>query len=100
VKPKKYSEEDAEWRRVRALWVANNPPNHEGYYVCGVCGKSVHYTEMELDHIDPRSGNPASKYDLANLQPTHGRCNYRKGSRRLKPLISNAEYALRQKLNL
>lgn len=97
---KKYGKKSALWRKVRATWVANNPPNHEGYYVCGICGRPVHIDEMELDHINPRSGAPESFSDFTNLQPAHGFCNGLKGSRKLKPVISSAEYELRQKLNL
>ena len=98
--PKKYGKKSAEWRRVRAAWIRANPPSHEGQYVCGICGKSVYIDDMELDHIDPRSGEPESFADFANLQPTHSFCNQSKGSRRLKPLISAEEYSLRAKLNL
>lgn len=92
---------DLEWKRTRRRWVVENPPNHEGFYVCGICGKSVHMSDMELDHIIPRSGDPASRYDFANLQPTHGwPCNQKKGSKRLKPLVSAQEYELRKLLDL
>lgn len=97
---KKYGKKDAFWRKVRANWVKLNPPNHEGQYVCGICGKSVHIDDMELDHINPRSGAPESISDFTNLQPTHNYCNRRKGSRRLLPAVSLAEYELRSKLNL
>lgn len=88
------------WLRIRKDWCKKHPPNHEGYYVCGICGKSVHDTDMELDHINPRSGSPASFADFSNLQPTHSFCNRQKGSRRLKPLISAREYEFRYKFKL
>lgn len=80
--------------------MTNNRPSHEGYYVCGICGAPVHESEMELDHINPRSGNPESFADSQNLQPAHALCNQEKGSRRLTPVISSAEYMLRQKLDI
>lgn len=91
---------ESDWKQVRTAWVTNNPPSHEGFYVCGICGKSVHMSDMELDHIEPRSGSPQSFRDFSNLQPAHARCNQLKGSRRLKPLISAEEYKLRKMLDL
>lgn len=98
--PKKHGKKHATWRKVREAWIRANPPSHEGHYVCGICGKSVHIDDMELDHVNPRSGNPESFSDYANLQPTHSWCNRKKGSKRLKPLVSASEYILRQKLEL
>lgn len=98
--PKKYGKKAAEWRRVRASWVANNPPTHEGQYVCGLCGRAVSIDDMELDHINPRSGNPESLSDSTNLQPTHATCNRSKGSRRVQPKVPLSEYELRKQIGL
>lgn len=98
--PKKYGKKTAEWRKVRASWVANNPPTHEGQYVCGLCGRAVSIGDMELDHINPRSGNPESFADSTNLQPTHFSCNRIKGSRRVQSKITPSEYEVRKKLGL
>lgn len=89
-----------EWNKVRKAWVKENPPNHQGHYVCGICGKTLDSYNMELDHINPRSGNPESVSDFSNLQPTHSYCNQKKGSRRWKPLISQKEYEFRKLLDL
>ena len=97
---KKHGKKHALWRIVRADWVRVNPPNHEGYYVCGICAKSVHVDDMELDHINPRSGNPESFADFLNLQPTHRWCNQQKGSKRVEPLVTLEDYELRKQLNL
>lgn len=91
---------DAEWQKVRREWVRSNPPNHQDHYGCGICGKTVHKDEMELDHILPRSGSPELFSEHSNLQPSHGYCNYRKSSRRWEPKISPAEYKLRKDLDL
>jgi 5-methylcytosine-specific restriction endonuclease McrA len=73
----------------KAEWVESHPPNHQGYYVCHICKRWVHHTEMELDHVLPKSGTPR---DIAehdnNLKPAHGQafppyCNGVKGSRRI-----------------
>lgn len=98
--PNKHGLKDREWIKIRTAWIKANPPNHEGQYVCGICGRAVHSSEMELDHINPRSGSPESFSDFLNLQPAHAFCNQTKGSRRLKPLVSAKEYELRKKLNL
>lgn len=97
---KKHGKENANWRKVRAVWVTNNPPNHEGFYVCGICGESVHISDMELDHIVARSSSPASRYELDNLQPTHALCNQKKGSTYIEPVISAEEYKFRKELGL
>ena len=87
-----------EWLRVRKEWVKENPPDHAGYYVCGICGKPVHFSEMEVDHIDGRLGR--NLVDKENLQPSHVLCNRLKGSRKLKPKVSGTEYAFRRTLDL
>src|SRR5213596_3788639 len=89
-----------EWIKIRKAWIKANPPNHEGYYVCGICGMAVHSSDMELDHIDSRSRSPASFADFSNLQPTHKNCNQEKGSKYLEAKVSASEYGLRNKLNL
>lgn len=66
--------------------------------MCGICGESVHFSDMEVDHIVGRKGN--NLVDESNLQPTHIKCNRIKGSRKLKPVISKEEYELREKLDL
>ena len=90
----------SEWTKIRKAWVKQNPPNHQGHYVCGICGRTLDSYDMELDHITPRSGTPESTADFLNLQPTHSICNRLKGSRRLKPLISQKEYEFRKLLDL
>ncbi len=45
----------AEKARIRRLWIADNPPNHAGYYYCHIYGEWVHIDAMELDHIVPSS---------------------------------------------
>ena len=87
-----------EWLIVRKEWVKENPPDHAGYYVCGICGKPVHFSDMEVDHIDGRLGR--NLVDKENLQPSHVLCNRLKGSRKLKPKVSGTEYAFRRTLDL
>ena len=39
---------NTEWLKARRVWVKNNPPDHTGYYVCGICGLPVHFSDMEV----------------------------------------------------
>lgn len=67
--------------KVRREWIRENPPNHQGYYICGICRRWVHESEMELDHILPSGKFPELIAGHNNLQPTHHQCNSDKGSR-------------------
>lgn len=96
----KHGKRSKEWVRIRRAWIKANPPTHEGHYVCGICGQTVHIDDMELDHVNPRSGSPESLADFSNLQPSHSFCNQMKSSKRLQPLVSLQEYELRRKLDL
>lgn len=69
------------WKKCREDWVKLNPPNHEGYYVCYLCHKWVHETELTLDHIIPRSRAPHLRYVHENLAPCCWECNTEKGSK-------------------
>lgn len=87
-----------EWLRVRKEWVKENPPDHAGYYICGLCALPVHYLDMEVDHVMGRKGSLL--VDKATLQPTHSICNREKGSRKVVPKVSKQEYELRRTLDL
>lgn len=89
-----------DWLKFRKKWIENNPPNHEGQYLCGICGKPVSSSSFELDHVIPRSNRPDLIYEYSNLQPSHSECNYKKGSRIIEPAITNDEYNLRRELDL
>lgn len=75
-----------DWLRFRKHWLTDNPPLDNGCYICGVCGSWVQAEEVTLDHIEPR--NAANMFAADNIQPAHWYCNYRKGSQRLKPVVS------------
>ena len=94
----KQGKRTVEWLRARKLWLKLNPPDHTGHYVCGICGRTVHYTDMEVDHVEGRVGG--NLVDLENLQPSHIRCNRLKGSKRVAPNVSKTEYELRRTLDL
>lgn len=67
-------------KAVRDHWFSKNPPNHEGYYVCYLCGRWVLPIDTELDHVEARSRRPDLRYDLDNLKPACHGCNKAKGS--------------------
>ena len=72
-----------DWNKTRRKWRELNPPNHQGYWICGICGQWVNESEMEVDHIKPRGGTTRHlRSDHSNLQPAHRRCNQLKGSKR------------------
>jgi 5-methylcytosine-specific restriction endonuclease McrA len=88
------------WIRVRREWVKLNPPDHQGGYLCALCGTWVSKEYMELDHILSRTRAPELEFELSNLQPTCSPCNEAKGSRVVDAKVSLGEYELRKKLNL
>lgn len=67
-----------EWAKARRIWIKNNPPNHQGYWICAICGRWTQ--DLEVDHILPRSGSPELRFNQDNLQGLCPRCNQRKGS--------------------
>ena len=88
--PSKYTDSEAAWLAFRRLWLAANPPLDNGYMMCAICGNWVRASEVTLDHIEPRTAE--NIYDTNNIQPAHGACNYRKGSRRWKPRVNKETY--------
>lgn len=69
----------------RQRWIAENPSNHEGAWVCYICQQWVYEGDMELDHVEPKSSTSAEVSDSdENLRPTHKWCNQEKGSTRVK----------------
>lgn len=80
----------ADWLRFRKHWLQDNPPLDNGYYACGICGEWVRADEVTLDHIRPRTSD--NTFDPKNIQPSHGVCNYYKGSKRWKPKVTQEQY--------
>lgn len=74
-----------DWLKRRRQWIKDHPPNHQGYWICYLCGGWVHETEMSLDHVEPKSSTPREQANSdENLYPTHYICNQQKGSQRVK----------------
>lgn len=80
-----------DWLRFRSHWLRDNPPLDNNCYLCGICGRWVEHTEVTLDHIEPRTAE--NMFDENNIQPSHGYCNYSKGSQRWQPKVSRATHS-------
>jgi 5-methylcytosine-specific restriction endonuclease McrA len=73
-----------ERRRRREIWIQDHPANHQGAWVCYLCGQWVYKEDMELDHVEPKSSTPKKIADSDdNLRPSHYLCNRNKGSSRV-----------------
>lgn len=57
-------------------------------------------SDVEIDHILPRSNRPDLAFSPDNMQPVHSICNYRKGSKKWKPKITKEEYSFRAEFDL
>lgn len=57
-----------------------NPPNHEGYYICYLCGRWILPEEMNVEHTKSKTRNPGFRFDKGKLKPACGPCNESKGS--------------------
>lgn len=77
------SKKSNEWLRIRKQWLKDNPPNHEGYYMCYICGRWIAASVITIDHVIPRSNanNYANRHDVSNLRPCCWSCNNKKGSK-------------------
>lgn len=94
---KRYVSLEAAWLAYRGYWLRYNPPLDNGYYLCGICGRWVAGDEVTLDHIRPR--NIDNMFDDNNIQPAHGICNYKKGSKRWQPKVTKEEYKFLQDMS-
>lgn len=70
-----------QWIKARRDFLRLNPPNHEGYYVCYICGVWVLESEITVDHIVSRSRAPHLRYTFSNLAVCCSSCNEAKGSK-------------------
>ena len=94
---KNYVDTEAAWLAFRRMWLLQNPPLDNGYYLCGVCANWVKADEVSLDHIEPRTAY--NTFLASNIQPAHGSCNYNKGSKRWKPKVSKETYEFLQMMS-
>lgn len=61
-------------------WRDENPPNHEGYYICYLCGKWILPEEMNVEHTKSKAHHPGLRFDKGLLRPACGDCNEKKSS--------------------
>lgn len=62
-----------QWQATRRKWLKLHPPNHQGYWVCDICG--VWTAQIDLDHIKKRGSHPELLNDLTNLRPLCRSCH-------------------------
>ena len=74
------------YRRDRkAQWVADYPPDDNGWYEhCVLCGLPVHISVMQLEHEFNKGSTPKEIADAdEHLGPSHPICNEEKGSQNI-----------------
>lgn len=62
-------------------WRAENPPNHQGYYICYLCLKWIPADEMNVEHTKSKARHPEFRFIKGKLRPACGSCNEQKGSK-------------------
>jgi 5-methylcytosine-specific restriction endonuclease McrA len=62
-----------------AKWKRTQKPNHEGYFICYVCGKWIEY--LEAEHVKSKARRPDLRTAADNLRPVCSNCNEAKGSK-------------------
>lgn len=72
-------------------WFELNPPDEYGYWHCYLeispnCPHRLTKATLELEHVKPKSKHAELKYDVNNLRPACGPCNYMKLSTSLEKL--------------
>lgn len=88
-----------EWIKFANKWKRDHPPQDNGCYLCGICGKWCLADEVVLDHIVPRSAAPNRVFDATNIQPAHYMCNAKKGSRKIAPVVDRTVYVFLDWMN-
>jgi len=83
---KRLGKNGKKWLATRRDFLSHNPPNHQGYYVCYLCGIWVPQNEITIDHIVSRSRAPELRFVFSNLAVCCSSCNEAKGSRSVKIL--------------
>lgn len=62
-----------------AVWKAKTPPNHQGYWVCYICGIWVDY--LMAEHVKSKARHPELRTKESNFRPVCADCNRKKGSK-------------------
>lgn len=61
-----------------AKWKKTQKPNHEGYFICYMCGRWV--DNLIAEHVKSKARHPELRTEHDNLKPTCDDCNRKKGS--------------------
>lgn len=83
---KKSGKYTKQWLTTRQKWIKDNPPNHQGYWICYLqispeCQKFLTIDTLTLDHMHSRSRHSDERFKQSNLQPCCYPCNELKGSK-------------------
>jgi len=63
----------------REIYRINNKADRGGWYKCTYCGKSIRFSDADIDHIWPRAkGGPDAEWNLVIACQS---CNRSKGSK-------------------
>lgn len=62
-----------------AQWKRTQQPNHQGYYICYICGQWVTY--LMAEHVKSKAQHPELRTDQSNFKPVCAECNRKKGSK-------------------
>lgn len=74
-----------------AKWKKNTPPNHQGYWVCYICGRWIDY--LEAEHTKSKARHPELRTNAEYFRPVCDPCNSEKGSKDVDNSIDNNEVA-------
>ena len=84
-----YQARDAAWRRDSQAIVRGPDGSVEVGARCWICGDRIDYAKglgstdpfaYEADHYYTVDEHPELEYDVANLRPSHVKCNRRRGN--------------------
>ncbi len=77
--PNKIGKAGKRTQKAVQQWKKSQRPNHEGYYICYMCGAWVTY--LVAEHVKSKARHPELRADPNNLKPTCDDCNREKGSK-------------------
>lgn len=60
-------------------WKRKQQANHQGYFVCYMCGKWITY--LEAEHVKSKARRPDQRTNQKNFKPVCEDCNAKKGSK-------------------
>jgi 5-methylcytosine-specific restriction endonuclease McrA len=80
---KKIGRVGKETAKAVAKWKRTLQPNHQGYFVCYMCGAWVQY--MTAEHTKSKARHPELRTDVKKLKLACDPCNEKKGSKDYVP---------------